>query len=68
MLYTIVIGKPPFEQPVVEETYKMIKAVSYAFPTAEQREKAGLKELSYEFMDLITLILQKDPLMRPSLE
>lgn len=64
----MVVGRPPFEMPVVDETYKKIKNVTYSFPNAEQRKKLGQKELSYEFIDLITLILQKDPLMRPSLQ
>ena len=68
IMYTMVVGRPPFETTVVEETYQKIKDVSYSFPHAEERAKHGLAELSYEFTDLVTLILQKDPEMRPSLE
>ncbi|CDW83101.1 protein kinase domain protein [Stylonychia lemnae] len=68
IMYSLVCGRPPFETPVVEETYKKIKKVNYIFPTEEQRKRMGLSPLSYEFMDLITLILQKDPRMRPSLD
>ena len=67
-MYTLVVGRPPFETSKVEETYQKIKDVSYTFPTVEQRAKFGLPELSYEFEDLITLILQRDPFMRPSLD
>lgn len=35
ILYTMVVGRPPFECPVVEDTYKKIKNVTYIFPTAE---------------------------------
>lgn len=38
-MFTMVVGRPPFETPVVEETYKKIKDVSYAFPMPEQRDK-----------------------------
>jgi len=61
IMYSLVCGRPPFETPVVEDTYKKIKKVNYIFPTDDQRKKMGLRPLSYEFMDLITLILQKDP-------
>ena len=35
IMYTLVVGRPPFETSVVEDTYKKIKDVSYRFP--EQR-------------------------------
>jgi len=35
IMYTMVVGRPPFETPVVEDTYKKIKSVNYTFPTAE---------------------------------
>ena len=62
IMYTLVVGRPSFETSVVEDTYKKIKDVSYRFP--EQR----VPPLSFEFEDMITMILQKDPFMRPSLE
>ena len=66
ILYTLVVGRPPFEQQAVEDTYKRIRNVEYSFPSEVQRGKQNA--LSYEFIDLTTLILQKDPLMRPSLD
>jgi serine/threonine protein kinase len=39
ILYTMVVGRPPFETPVVEDTYKKIKSVNYTFPSEEQRRK-----------------------------
>jgi len=56
-MYSLVCGRPPFETPVVEETYKKIKKVYYVFPTDDSRKKMGLPSLSHEFIDLITLIL-----------
>ena len=32
ILYTLIIGKPPFETPDVKTTYKKIKMNSYSFP------------------------------------
>lgn len=53
IIYTLVIGKPPFETENVKETYKRIKACSFKFP---DHVKA-----SDEVKDLITKILVKDP-------
>jgi hypothetical protein len=36
-MYTMVVGRPPFESSKVEDTYKRIKDVSYNFPTDEVR-------------------------------
>jgi hypothetical protein len=55
-----VVGRPSFETSKVEETYQKIKEVSYVFPSPEIRAKLGLAALSYEFEDLITLILQRN--------
>ena len=68
IMYTLVVGRPPFETAQVEDTYKLIKNVEYTFPTAEVRMQLHLPPLSYEFEDLVTLILQRDPFMRPSLK
>ena len=62
------VGRPPFETSKVEETYQKIKEVSYVFPSPEIRAKLGLAALTYELEDLITLILQRDPFMRPTLD
>ncbi len=32
ILYTLLVGRPPFESPEVKQTYKRIKANAYAFP------------------------------------
>lgn len=42
IMYTMVVGRPPFETPVVEDTYKKIKSVNYTFPSEEQRLKQRL--------------------------
>lgn len=39
IMYTLVVGRPPFETPVVEDTYKKIKSVNYSFPTEDTRKK-----------------------------
>jgi polo-like kinase 1 len=68
ILYTLVVGKPPFETSKAEDTYVKIMDVSYTFPIADFRSKLGLPPLSLEFEDLITMILQRDPFMRPTLD
>lgn len=60
IIYTLVIGKPPFETENVKETYKRIKSCSFKFP---DHVKA-----SDEVKDLITKILVKDPNARLSLD
>lgn len=37
IMYTLVVGKPPFETVDLEDTYRKIKAVSYMFPNTEVR-------------------------------
>jgi len=32
IIYTLLIGKPPYETPYVKSTYKKIKANVYSFP------------------------------------
>ncbi|GBG31172.1 Serine/threonine-protein kinase PLK1 [Hondaea fermentalgiana] len=60
ILYTLLVGKPPFETKNVKQTYKRIQANLYVFP----REIP----LSAEAVDLVRIILNKDPKMRPSLK
>ena len=67
-MYTLLVGRPPFETREVKDTYKKIKNVEYKFPTPENRKRARLSPISCEALDLITLILQRDPKMRPSIE
>ena len=64
----MVVGRPPFEMPALDDTYKRIKDVAFSFPTAEQRQRRGVEPLSEEFEDLVTLILQRDSFMRPTIE
>jgi polo-like kinase 1 len=60
IIYTLVIGKPPFETQDVKTTYKRIKMNSYSFP-----ERAVISDACKA---LITEILCTDPLKRPSLD
>ena len=60
IMYTLIIGKPPFETNNVKETYKRIKMGNYSFP-----ENAVISEPA---KDLIQSILVLDPLKRPKLE
>jgi serine/threonine protein kinase len=46
IIYTLVVGKPPFETAQVEDTYRKIKEVQYTFPTGEARKKMGFEEIS----------------------
>jgi polo-like kinase 1 len=60
IMYTLIIGKPPFETNNVKETYKRIKMGNYSFP-----ENAIISEPA---KDLIQSILVLDPHKRPKLE
>ena len=60
IMYTLIIGKPPFETNNVKETYKRIKIGNYSFP-----ENAVISEPA---KDLIQNILALDPHKRPKLE
>ena len=60
IMYTLIIGKPPFETNNVKETYKRIKTGNYSFP-----ENAVISEPA---KDLIQSILVLDPRKRPSLD
>jgi len=60
ILYTFLIGRPPFETSNVKATYKRIKSNDYEFP-----EKVKLSDAA---KDLITSILQTDPRKRPTIE
>lgn len=60
ILYTQLIGKPPFETPEVKATYKKIKACSYSFPDHVT--------ISDKARNLIEKILVLDPSKRPSLD
>ena len=60
IIYTLIIGKIPFETNNVKETYKRIKNDNYSFP-----ENALISEPSKE---LIQSILVLDPNKRPNLD
>lgn len=60
IIYTLIIGKPPFETTDVKATYSRIKRNQYTFPDHVQ--------ISEEARDLITCILTGDPSARPSLD
>lgn len=60
LIYTMLIGKPPFETNDVKLTYRRIKMNAYSFP--EQ------VPISKEARDIISEILINDPTSRPSLD
>ena len=60
IIYTLIIGKPPFETDNVKETYKKIKLNKYSFPTNSV--------ISEYAKNLITDILVTEPSKRPSLD
>ncbi|KAI5168331.1 polo-like kinase 1 [Pancytospora epiphaga] len=59
ILYTLLIGTPPFQQKKVEEIYKLIEKNQYIFPPNNT--------LSSEAIDLITRLLTTNPNDRPDL-
>lgn len=59
IIYTLLIGKPPFETSDVKTTYQKIKRNSYSFP-----ENA---KISPQAKDLVKKILTLEPENRPSL-
>lgn len=60
VLYTLLVGKPPFETTNVKATYKRIKATAFSFPETPVLSEAA--------KSLIRWILSKKPEMRPTLE
>lgn len=60
IIYTLIIGKPPFETTDVKATYRRIKQNSYSFP-----EHINISD---QARDLIQKILNGDPKMRPNLD
>lgn len=59
IIYTMLIGKPPFETSDVKTTYKKIKQNNYTFPESPK--------ISDEAKDLVNSILTLDPEKRPSM-
>lgn len=60
IIYTLIIGKPPFETSDVKTTYKRIRMNAYNFP-----ENVAISDPA---RDLITKILNNDPTKRPTVE
>ena len=60
ILYTLLIGKPPFETSDVKTTYRRIRMNAYSFP-----EHVSISD---QAKSLITRILHTDPSRRPSLD
>lgn len=60
IIYTLIIGKPPFETSDVKTTYKRIRMNAYSFP-----ENIPISDAA---RDLITKILNNDPSKRPTME
>ena len=60
IMYTLLVGKPPFETNDVKKTYNLIKLTAYTFP-----DHVSLSEPA---KSLITQILKLDPQRRPSLQ
>ena len=56
----MIIGKPPFETPDVKTTYKKIRMNSYSFP-----DHVPISDFA---RNLITKILNLDPIKRPNLD
>lgn len=60
IIYTLIIGKPPFETSDVKTTYKRIRMNAYSFP-----ENVPISDAA---RDLITKILNNDPSKRPTVD
>lgn len=60
ILYSLLIGKPPFEGKTVKETYECIYKLNYSFPPE--------RKTSQNARDLVEKILKMDPNKRPSIE
>ncbi|POM60725.1 PLK/PLK-UNCLASSIFIED protein Kinase [Phytophthora palmivora] len=60
VMYTLLVGRPPFETDDVKATYKRIRANQYDFPEAAHVSRSA--------QSLVRGILRSDPGARPSLE
>ena len=60
IIYTLIIGKPPFETSDVKTTYRRIRMNAYNFP-----ENVAISDMA---RDLITKILNNDPTHRPTVD
>lgn len=60
ILYTLLIGRPPFESQEVKQTYRKIKANQYQFPDTVN--------ISESAKDFIRCLLKTEPSMRMNLQ
>ncbi|CAL1698741.1 unnamed protein product [Somion occarium] len=60
ILYTLVVGRPPFQTKDVKAIYKRIRDNEYEFPAD--------KLVSFEVQELVQQILTPDPQQRPTLQ
>lgn len=60
ILYTLIIGKPPFETNDVKTTYRRIRMNNYNFPDTVN--------ISDNAKDLVMKILNNDPSRRPTID
>lgn len=58
ILYTLLVGKPPFETQTLKETYKRIRANEYHVPS----------RVGPHAKNLIRQLLQDDPMRRPGID
>lgn len=58
VVYTMIVGKPPFQTKELKAIYKKIKQLEYSFPSNVDISDAAI--------DLIEAILDRDPQSRPS--
>ncbi|KPJ13767.1 Serine/threonine-protein kinase polo [Papilio machaon] len=58
IMYTLLVGKPPFETSTLKDTYKRIKQCEYRVPTTLRKPATSM----------IVLQLQANPALRPSVD
>ncbi|XP_060810315.1 serine/threonine-protein kinase polo isoform X2 [Amyelois transitella] len=58
IMYTLLVGKPPFETSTLKDTYKRIKQCEYRIPSSLRKPAAAM----------IVLQLQSNPQRRPSVD
>ncbi|KAJ0181335.1 hypothetical protein K1T71_003420 [Dendrolimus kikuchii] len=58
IMYTLLVGKPPFETSTLKDTYKRIKQCEYRIPSSLRKPAAAM----------IVLQLQANPARRPSVD
>lgn len=58
IMYTLLVGKPPFETSSLKDTYKRIKDCEYRIPSSLRKPA----------VEMIVAQLQEDPAKRPSVE